>query len=58
MESVLAGGTSLDHNFLIIELGDYAAHRGTHYLRSNDFICNHPHFDEEVAHIDIVVDGS
>ena len=58
MESILAGGAALDDNLLIIELGDDAAHRSTHNLRSYDFICDHPHFDKEVAHIDVVVDGS
>ena len=58
MESVLAGGTTLDYNLLIIELGDDTAHRGTHNLRSNQFIREHLNFDKEVAHIDIVVDGS
>ena len=58
MESVLAGSAALDYNLLIIELGDDAAHRGTHNLRSNHFIAKHLNLDKEVAHIDIVVDGS
>ena len=58
MEGVLVCGTALDHNLLIIKLRDDATHRSTQYLRSNDFIRDHAHFDKEVAHVDVVVDGS
>jgi len=54
VEGALASGASRDHNFLVIEKSDDAAHSGRWDVRCDRLIRDHSHFQKEVAHVDVV----